>query len=46
LGSLLSLISIVFGSALAMKVEYYRLDDMGYLRALRLSLSDLKLLPR
>jgi len=46
LGSLLSLISIVFGSALAMKVEYYRLDDMGYLRALRLSLSDMKLLPR
>jgi hypothetical protein len=46
LGSLLSLLSIVFGSALAMKVEYYCLDDMGYLRALRQSLSDMKLLPR
>jgi uncharacterized membrane protein YedE/YeeE len=46
LGSLLSLISIVFGSALAMKVEYYRLDDMSYARALRLSLSDMRLLPR
>jgi uncharacterized membrane protein YedE/YeeE len=46
LGSLLSLISIVFGSALAMKVEYYRLDDMSYVRALRLSLSDMRLLPR
>jgi len=45
LGSLLSLISIVFGSALAMKVEYYRLDDMSYVRALRLSLSDMRLLP-
>jgi hypothetical protein len=46
LGSLLSLISIVFGSALAMKVEYYRLDDLSYARALRLSLSDMRLLPR
>jgi uncharacterized membrane protein YedE/YeeE len=46
LGSLLSLISIVFGSALAMKVEYYRLDDMSYVRALRRSLSDMRLLPR
>lgn len=45
LGSLLSLISIVFGSALAMKIEYYRLDDMSFFGALRRSLSDMKLLP-
>jgi hypothetical protein len=45
LGSLLSLISIVFGSALAMKIEYYRLDDMTFFGALRQSLSDMKLLP-
>jgi uncharacterized membrane protein YedE/YeeE len=45
LGSLLSLISIVFGSALAMKIEYYRLDDMTFFSALTRSLSDMKLLP-
>ncbi|MDH3615736.1 MAG: YeeE/YedE family protein [Gammaproteobacteria bacterium] len=45
LGSLLSLISIVFGSALAMKIEYYRLDDMTFFGALGRSLSDMKLLP-
>lgn len=45
LGSLLSLLSIVFGSALTMKIEYYRLDDMSFLAALRMSLADLRLLP-
>jgi uncharacterized membrane protein YedE/YeeE len=45
LGSLLSLISIVFGSALAMKIEYYRLDDITFFGALRRSLSDMKLFP-
>jgi len=45
LGSLLSLISIVFGSALTMKVEYYRLDDMTFFSALRHSLTDMRLLP-
>ena len=45
LGSLLALISIIFGSALTMKVEYYRLDDEGFLRALRCALSDMHLFP-
>jgi hypothetical protein len=45
LGSLLSLLSIVFGSALTMKVEYYRLDDFGFFAALRRALSDMRLLP-
>jgi uncharacterized membrane protein YedE/YeeE len=46
LGSLLSLISIIFGSALTMKVEYYRLDDHSFLGALRQSLADMRLFPR
>jgi len=44
-GSLLSLISIIAGSALTMKVQYYRLDDMTFLSALRQSLADMKLFP-
>ena len=32
LGSLLALISIIFGSALTMKVEYYTLDEIGLAR--------------
>ena len=45
LGSLISLISIIFGSALAMKYEYYRLDDMTFFAALRQSLADMHLFP-
>ena len=45
LGSLLSLLSIVFGSALTMKVEYYRMDDEGFFSALRQALTDMRLLP-
>ena len=45
LGSLLALISIIFGSALTMKVEYYRLDDEGFFSALRCALSDMHLFP-
>jgi hypothetical protein len=45
LGSLLSLVSIVFGSALTMKVEYYRMDDEGFFSALRQALMDMRLLP-
>ena len=44
-GSLLSLISIIFGSALTMKIEYYRLDDRTFPAALRQSLADMKLFP-
>jgi uncharacterized membrane protein YedE/YeeE len=45
LGSLMALVSIIFGSALTMKVEYYRLDDMGFPAALRRALADMRLLP-
>ena len=44
-GSLLALVSIIFGSALTMKIDYYRLDDEGFFRALRESLADLRLMP-
>lgn len=43
LGSLMALVSIVFGSALAMKVEYYLLDEIGFFGALRQALADMRL---
>lgn len=43
LGSLLTLTSIIFGSALTMKIEYYRMDDEGFFRALRCALADMHL---
>jgi uncharacterized membrane protein YedE/YeeE len=46
LGSLMALISIIFGSALTMKVEYYRLDDESFLSAVRHALADMRLLPK
>jgi uncharacterized membrane protein YedE/YeeE len=45
LGSLLSLISIIFGSALTMKIEYHRLFDMTFFAALKASLAEMKLFP-
>lgn len=45
LGSLIALVSIIFGSAVMMKVDYYLLDDIGFLRALRHALADMHLLP-
>ena len=45
IGSLLSLLSIIFGSALTMKVEYHRLDDKSFFAALRQSLVEMRLLP-
>ena len=44
-GSMLTLISIIFGSALTMKVEYYRMDDEGFFMALRCALADMHLFP-
>jgi uncharacterized membrane protein YedE/YeeE len=47
-GSILTLISIVFGSALTMKIQYYRLvyeDEASFFKALLTSLVDMKLLP-
>jgi uncharacterized membrane protein YedE/YeeE len=46
LGSLLALISIILGSALTMKVDYYMMDEEGFLSALRQSLADMRLMPR
>jgi uncharacterized membrane protein YedE/YeeE len=45
LGSLLALLSIVFGSALTMKMQYYLMDEEGFFRALRNSLADMRLFP-
>ena len=45
-GSIVAVASIVFGSALTMKVQYHLLDDIGFARALRQALADMKLMPR
>ena len=45
LGSLMALVSIVFGSALTMKIEEHRLDDMSFMSALRYALADMRLMP-
>ncbi len=46
LGSILTFVGIVFGSALTMKVQYYLMDEQGFARALRLGLADMKLMPK
>lgn len=45
LGSLITLASIIFGSALTMKIQYYMLDEQKFFGALRSTLADFKLLP-
>ena len=48
IGSILTLFSIVFGSALTMKMQYYKLvyeDEASFFKALVTSLVDMKLLP-
>jgi len=45
-GSIVAVASIVFGSALTMKVQYHLLDGIGFARALRQALADMKLMPR
>ena len=45
-GSFLAVASIVFGSALTMKVQYHLLDEMGFVRALGHALADMRLMPR
>jgi len=48
IGSILTFISIVFGSALTMKIQYYKLvyeDEASFFKALVTSLVDMKLLP-
>jgi len=46
LGSILTFAFIVFGSALTMKVQYYLLDEKGFVTALRHGLADMKLMPK
>ena len=45
IGSVITLAMIIFGSALTMKITYYMMDELGFLQALRSSLSDMKLFP-
>ena len=48
LGSILTFISIIFGSALTMKIQYYKMcyeDEATFLKALITALVDMKLLP-
>jgi uncharacterized membrane protein YedE/YeeE len=45
LGSILTFVAIVFGSALTMKVQYYLLDEKGLFDAMRSALADMRLLP-
>ena len=40
-GSFITLVSILFGSAITMKVEYHMLDDMGFAAALGTGLKEL-----
>ena len=43
MGSIMALVSIIFGSALTMKVQYHILDEKGFMEALSASLSELLL---
>ena len=48
-GSMLALVSIIFGSALTMKIQYYKMiheADATFIKALLSSLVDFKLLPK
>jgi uncharacterized membrane protein YedE/YeeE len=47
LGSVLALLSIIFGSALTMKIQYYKMlhEDASFMQALLSSLVDFKMLP-
>lgn len=48
IGSFLALVSIIFGSALTMKIQYYKLvyeDEASIFKALSASLADMKLWP-
>jgi uncharacterized membrane protein YedE/YeeE len=47
-GSFVAFFGIIFGSALTMKIQYYKMlyEDAGFLDALITSLVELKLLPK
>ena len=46
LGSVFALVSIIFGSALTMKIDYYQMDENGFFSSLRHALADMRLFPR
>jgi uncharacterized membrane protein YedE/YeeE len=46
LGSFLTLVAIIFGCALTMKVQFAMMDEMSFFAALRQSLAEMKLLPK
>lgn len=46
MGAVITLGMIIFGSAITMKVQYYRMEEQGYFRALFSGLADFRLLPR
>ncbi|MDA8364334.1 MAG: YeeE/YedE family protein [Gammaproteobacteria bacterium] len=45
LGSLITLVSIIGGSAITQKVQYHLLDEQGWWRAVYLTLVDMRLVP-
>ncbi|MEX2165328.1 MAG: YeeE/YedE family protein [Sulfuricaulis sp.] len=45
LGAVMTLVAIIFGAALTMKVQGHLLDEQPFLRAVQRSLTDMKLLP-
>ncbi|MHB1949937.1 MAG: YeeE/YedE family protein [Acidiferrobacteraceae bacterium] len=45
LGSLITLMCMIAGSALTQKVQYYLLDEQGFWRAVGSALADMRLLP-
>ena len=47
IGSIITLVSIIFGASLMMKIEYYRAvyEDSGFVELLKNALIDLKVLP-
>jgi uncharacterized membrane protein YedE/YeeE len=48
LGSIITLVAIIFGSALTMKIQYYKIvyeDEASFAKAFITALVDLKLLP-
>jgi uncharacterized membrane protein YedE/YeeE len=46
MGSVITLAMIIFGSAITMKVQYYRMEEQGFFSALFSGLADFRLLPR
>lgn len=45
LGSIMTLVAIVFGSALTMKTQFNMMDELNFFQAVRFSLAEMKLLP-